>query len=117
MAQTVAAARGAAENVHTDKHLWVLSLGSLALAFGAVVLTEKFDTSFHSVDELRAFVKVPALATIRLIPTKTAARRRRQMLPVIIVVFLLGLAAIAAGAHYSALNNEQLLRLAARVGG
>ena len=92
-------------------------LGSLALAFGAVVLTEKIDTSFHSVDELRAFVKVPALATIRLIPTETAARRRRQMLPVMIVVFLLALAAIAAGAHYFALNNEQLLRLAARVGG
>lgn len=92
-------------------------LGSLALAFGAVVLTEKFDTSFHSVDELRAFVRVPTLATIRLIPTQTAARRRRQMLPVMIVVFLLGLAAIAAGAHYYALNNEQLLRLAARVGG
>ena len=36
MAQTVSAARGAAENAHTDQHLWALALGSLGVVFGDI---------------------------------------------------------------------------------
>jgi len=36
MAQSVAAARGVADNGHTDKHFWALALGSLGVAFGDI---------------------------------------------------------------------------------
>jgi len=36
MAQSVAAARSAAENGHTDKHFWALALGSLGVVFGDI---------------------------------------------------------------------------------
>ena len=36
MAQSVAAARGAAENGHADKHFWALGLGSLGVVFGDI---------------------------------------------------------------------------------
>jgi KUP system potassium uptake protein len=36
MAQTAAAARGTAENGHTDQHFWALTLGSLGVVFGDI---------------------------------------------------------------------------------
>jgi uncharacterized protein involved in exopolysaccharide biosynthesis len=45
-------------------------VGALALALGAVVGVERFDTTFHNVDDLRAFIDVPMLTTIRRVATK-----------------------------------------------
>ena len=54
---------------------------SLGLAVVATVIREQLDTSFHSVNEVRAFTTVPVTAGIPLIVTETdglrAARRRR----------------------------------------
>jgi polysaccharide chain length determinant protein (PEP-CTERM system associated) len=63
---------------------------ALGVAAAATVLAEQLDTSFHSVDDVRAFTTVPVTAGIPLIVTESdrtwAARRRR-----------LGMAALAGG--------------------
>lgn len=90
---------------------------SLALAFGAVVAAERLDTSFHTLDDLRAFVNIPVLATVRLIPARADARRRRRVRVLLAVLFVVGLALIVAGAHYVADGNEQIVRRMARTAG
>lgn len=86
-------------------------VGSLGLAFGAVLSAEKLDTSFHSIDDLRAFSDVPTLAAIRLILTDSDIRRQRVRHAAIAVLVVVGLALLVVGARYLALDNEQLLRL------
>src|SRR5437867_8521444 len=59
--------------------LLVMALvASLGLAAGAVALVEKADTSFHTLDELRAFSAVPVLVSIPRIVTETDRRRRQS---------------------------------------
>lgn len=97
--------------------LWLLVMGlvaSLALGFGAIVAAEKFDTTFHTVDDLQAFTNLPTLARIRLIPTAGRARRERLRLVLISTAVVVGLAVIVAGSYYVAAGNEQIVRLTAR---
>jgi polysaccharide biosynthesis transport protein len=91
-------------------------VASLALAFGAVVGAERIDTTFHRVEDLRAFVNVPMLGAIHRIPTADARRRQRRLHSVIAVLFAMLLAMVAAGVQYVATDNEQLLRIVARLG-
>jgi hypothetical protein len=49
----------------------------LGLAAGLVFLLEQMDPTFHSVDELRAFSRVPVLANIPLIITRQDVWRSR----------------------------------------
>jgi len=74
-----------------------LLLGVLVAAAGAglaaVVLAEQADTSFHSVDDVRSFTRVPVLVSI---PTIAAAedavrRRRRRRLAAAAVIVAAGL--------------------------
>ena len=84
---------------------------SLAMAAIAVVLAERFDTSFHSVNDLRALSKVPVLADIpRLVTEGDGQRlRRRQWLAAtgLLVVFAL----VIGTSHVMASGNESLSRL------
>jgi uncharacterized protein involved in exopolysaccharide biosynthesis len=51
-------------------------VAALALGLGVVLLTDRLDHSFRSVDELRAFTHVPVLATIpRIVSRKSRTRR------------------------------------------
>lgn len=86
-------------------------IGSMLLAVGAVVTAEKLDTSFHSVDDLRAFVDVPTVGTIHVIHTANDTRRRRQRFVLLAVLLVSGIAAIVAGTHYVASGNETIVRL------
>jgi polysaccharide chain length determinant protein (PEP-CTERM system associated) len=52
-------------------------MGALAFAVGTIVLAEQLNTSFHTVDELRAFTPVPVLVSLPRIVTRAEARRRR----------------------------------------
>jgi uncharacterized protein involved in exopolysaccharide biosynthesis len=88
--------------------------GAFGLAFASVVAAERLDTTFHRVEDLRAFVSVPTIATIHLIPTRLAARRRHIRFALITLLVLLGTVVIVGGAHYFALGNEGLVRLVAR---
>ena len=98
---------------------WLLVMGlvaSLALGVGSIVAAEKLDTTFHSVDDLRAFTTMPVLATIPLIPTAAGARRQRLRFALMTVAVSVGLVLIVAGSYYVASGNEQIVRLTARTG-
>lgn len=84
---------------------------ALALGVAAVLLTEKLDTAFHSIEDLRAHVTVPALFNIpRIITTKDARRRwRRGVLTAVCVG--IGLALVISGSRYVAKDNERLVQL------
>ena len=97
--------------------MWLMLMGlvgALALALGAVVAVERFDTTFHDVDDLRAFVDVPMLTTIRRVATKSAARRRRFQRALVTASVVVALALIVAGTYYVAAGNEQLVRMMVR---
>jgi hypothetical protein len=97
--------------------LWLLTMGlAAALGFGflAMVLAERLDTTFHSVDDLRAFSNLPTVAAIRRIPTRGEARHHQLRLALIALAVLVAMVVIAAGSHYVASGNDQLVRLTAR---
>jgi polysaccharide chain length determinant protein (PEP-CTERM system associated) len=89
---------------------------SLGLAVGAVVLAEHLDTSFHSVDDLRAFSPVPVLVSIPRIVTPLDLRRVRWRLRLGVGVALIGLVMIVGITYVVAHGNEQLVSLLLRRG-
>ena len=91
-------------------------VGSVALAAGAVWLAEQLDTSFHGLDEVRAFTPVPVLVNIPTIlaPVDFAARRRRVWLGVALIV--LSVSALGGAAHRIGDGNEWLVGLLSRGG-
>ena len=95
----------------------IVLLGSLGLAAGAVVLAEKIDTSFHTIDDLRMFSPVPVLISIPLIVTHTDRRRMRWHLQFGATAAFVGLVAIVGLAYFAANGNEQLVSLMVRSGG
>lgn len=85
---------------------------ALVLAFVAVLAFEQFDTSFHSVDEVRQFTKIPVLASIPHIHPKPATRVLRTAAAtgcLAAVLFVI----VTLSAHM-ARGNEQLVRLLVR---
>ncbi|HYE86551.1 MAG TPA: hypothetical protein VEA16_09365, partial [Vicinamibacterales bacterium] len=72
----------------------------------------QFDTTFHSLDELRGFTTIPVLATI---PTISMGRGRQVSRAVLVsasILIVVGLTAYAAA--YVARGNEQIVRLLAQ---
>ena len=97
--------------------LWLMImglLGSLAAGFCAIVIAERLDTTFHSVDDLRDFAAVQTVAAIRRIPTVGERRRHRLRLALVAVSFAVALALIVAGSRYVATGNEQIVKMTAR---
>jgi protein tyrosine kinase modulator len=90
---------------------FVLALG---LALGAVVAAEKLDTAFHAIDELRAFVSVPTLASVPRLQSRAARRRRRRVAALAMLSAVVGLTLIVAGSRYLARGNEQMVRMMER---
>ena len=85
---------------------------ALVLAFIAVLSVEQFDTTFHNVDELRQFTRIPVLAAIpRMYPKPTTrvlrwAAATGCLAAVLFVVVTLSIR--------MAQDNEQLVRLLVR---
>jgi polysaccharide chain length determinant protein (PEP-CTERM system associated) len=97
--------------------MWLLMMGmvaAIALGIAAMITIEKFDTSFHSADEVQAFTNLPMLARIRVIPTAAGARQRRLRFALIAAAAVLAVAVMAAGSYYGAGGNEQIVRMTAR---
>jgi polysaccharide chain length determinant protein (PEP-CTERM system associated) len=86
---------------------------SIALAAGAVLLAEKLDTAFHSLDDLRGFVNVPTLFSIPLIPSAAATRRRWRRRALIVASIVIGITLIITGSRALATGNERIARLTA----
>jgi hypothetical protein len=86
---------------------------AMAIAFGVVALVEHGDTSFHSVDALRSFTKVPILVSIPRIDVRTSTDRRR-LAGIVTIAAVLGVVFIAGAAYLVAHGNEQLAALLSR---
>jgi len=82
---------------------------SLGLAGVAVWLIERRDTSFHTLTELEAFTKVPVLARIPSIVTKTDTSRWHRRFWLGTAAALVGLAIFVGVTHHIAQGNEQLV--------
>lgn len=80
----------------------------------AVLLIEQFDTSFHSVDDLRQFTRVPVLVAIPRVGPTAGVRWWRMAYTTASV--LVGLTLIATLSAYLARGNEQIVRLLVRGG-
>ena len=87
---------------------------ALALASASILLVDQLDSSFHSVDDLKAFTGVPVLTAIPPIVTSRDAMRRRWRVGLAVAgtVCLLLLTVIAT--RHLAGGNVQLVRLLSR---
>ena len=94
-----------------------LTLLGLALSLGAsvgvVVLAERLDTSYHTVDQLRSLTGLPILASIpRIVSPTHACRRGRVQLGT--AAAILGLIVIVGAGYVVAHRNEQLVWMVSR---
>jgi polysaccharide chain length determinant protein (PEP-CTERM system associated) len=92
-----------------------LGLLALALSLGAAALVamlrERLDTSFHTVDDLRAFSRVPVITGIPPLVTARDLRQRRWRLGLVTVSLVVGIGIATSGSYLFAHNSEQLTRL------
>jgi uncharacterized protein involved in exopolysaccharide biosynthesis len=97
------------------KLLLMAVVGSIGLAFGAVLLVEQIDTSFHDLDDLRSFSNVPVLASIPWIVTRSEVHRRRWRMRLAVSAAVAGLAVLVSLAYVVAHGNEHLIMLMTRM--
>ncbi len=88
----------------------------LGLGLGAVVLGEQLDTSFHAIEELKAFTAAPVIASIPRIVTPADAARGRFRGRVATAVAMASLVLIYAASSLVARGNEELVTLLSRGG-
>ena len=88
---------------------------SLGLAVGAVFFAEQIDTSFHKVDDLRAFSNVPVLVSIPRIVTSTDLRRQRWRMRLVATGAFISLVIVVGLSYFVASGNEQLIFLLTRL--
>jgi len=97
-----------------------LILAGLVLALGAAgataVLAEHLDTSFHALDDLRSFAKVPVLASIPRIGSDSDTARQARQRWLATASIALGLALVVAASYQLAHGNDQLVRILSRRG-
>ena len=87
---------------------------AVAAAVGAVLAREQFDTSFHTVDEVRDFTAVPVLVSIPPIGPSTIGHRVRTVFATASAVAIIVI--VATLSAYVARGNEQLVRMIERAG-
>lgn len=95
-----------------------LLLSGAALALGAAVaaavVAEQVDTSFHSVDGVRAVTRVPVVAVVPRIVREPDVRRRRRRAWLGAVAVAAALLAVVALGYVIAHDNRELLGLLTR---
>jgi polysaccharide chain length determinant protein (PEP-CTERM system associated) len=89
---------------------------SLCLGVGALVLTEMLDTSFHSVNEVRAFSIVPVLVSIPRIGTEAERQRQQRRFRLAAAGAIVALILIAAATVFIGHGNGQLVQMLASGG-
>ncbi|MGH7347667.1 MAG: hypothetical protein ACREK4_22365, partial [Candidatus Rokuibacteriota bacterium] len=88
---------------------------ALAVTGAAVMLAEQFDTSFHAVDDLRSFSKLPVLVTIPEIASHADHVRRRWRMRLAACAGAVGLVLIV-GIAYVGARHDLLVSLLTRTG-
>jgi polysaccharide chain length determinant protein (PEP-CTERM system associated) len=94
----------------------LLFVAAAGAAVGIAALAEHADTSFHGVDALREFARVPVLASIPRIVTRADSRRRAVLAAAALVAAAGGVAALVGLAYHAAHQYEQIVYLLSRVG-
>ena len=96
---------------HRLRFLLLGLVGGVGAAVGMALLAEAVDTSFRTIDEVRAFTSIPVLASIPSIVTERDARRRRRQsgLAILAVVFCVAVAFSASS--YLARSSAAMLGL------
>jgi polysaccharide chain length determinant protein (PEP-CTERM system associated) len=94
--------------------IFMAAAASAALAAGAILLAEGLDTSFHTVDELRAFTAVPVLVSIPRIVSHGDRTRHGRRLRLAALCAMLGLAVLMGASFFVAHENERLVTLLSR---
>lgn len=84
---------------------------SLALACGGIMWAEYRDQSFHNVDSLRAFTRVPILVRIPAIVTKWERRQKYARATLKAAASAIGLVLIVGASYYLGWQNESLVML------
>jgi polysaccharide chain length determinant protein (PEP-CTERM system associated) len=87
---------------------------ALAAGVGIVMLLGLLDTSFGSVDDLRAYTRVPVLATIPIIATRRETWRRVLTSSAIGTFSAIGLTAVGVGVFHVARHAEGITRILLR---
>ena len=91
--------------------LFLMSLVfSLGLAAGLVILAEQLDSSFHTIDDLRADATVPVLVSIPRIVTDRRHPSASVAMRLATAATVCGLVLIVGTSYFVAMGNEQLLR-------
>jgi uncharacterized protein involved in exopolysaccharide biosynthesis len=99
--------------------LRLLALGlfvALILAVGAALVVDQLDSSFHTVDELRSFTRVPVLVSIPRIHTIADRRRRRVRFVAAAAATAMTLVLVGSGAFVYAHGSDGIARLLLKVG-
>ena len=96
------------------KLLAIALVVSIGVAFGAIMLAEQVDTSFHAVDELRAFSGVPVLISIPRIVTAGDRRRTRLRTQLMACAAIVGLVVIVSGAYFVAHGSDRVVSFLTR---
>jgi polysaccharide chain length determinant protein (PEP-CTERM system associated) len=91
-------------------------LASLGLAAGVMFLRDQLDTSFHTVEDLRAFSPLPVLVSLPRIVTKADTRRRRWRFVWATVATVLSLALIVSASYLVLQKKAELVGLLAKRG-
>jgi len=89
--------------------LGMMLAGAVGLAVAAVLAAEKLDTSFHDVDDLRAFSNVPVLVSIPRIVTETDLSRKWWRMRFAGTAALVTLVMIVGITYVVANGNERLV--------
>jgi hypothetical protein len=99
---------------------WLVFL-SLAMSIGLGVVTifamETLDTTFHTLDDLRSFSRVPVLACIPPIVTESDNRAARRRLSVMTLSMAAALVGIIGSSYFLSHENQSLVSLVAKFGG
>jgi hypothetical protein len=90
---------------------------SLGIAGAVIFLAEQLDTSFHSVDDLRAFTQVPVLVSIPSLPTEADLNQKHWRTKVVTIAATVVLVLIVGAAFILAKGNEQLAWMLVRAKG
>ena len=91
------------------------ALLALLVAFGTAVIADRLDTSFHGVDDLRAFTRVPVLTSIPPIRTTRDNWSSRGKFGAVAAVSVVVLAGVAFQAFLLGHHSEEIARLLLRV--
>jgi hypothetical protein len=92
----------------------VAGMLSLGLAGAVVLVAEQLDTSFHSVESLRAFTSVPLAVAVPRILTEIDHLQQRRRAGFAAVGALAGLVLLVGVGYYCANGNFDLVALLAR---